>query len=294
MGFYNIVNAPSLVAGQPEDVGQVLANFQAIQAILNGGIDDVNIRSTAAINPSKLLGYPSDPTKVLFGDGIWGGIAPTRQIFTASGPYVAPARCLAIFAACTAGGGAGGGTGATAAGQSAAGGGGGGGAFAASLLVVSALIGALGVVVGVGGVGVVGGTGGNGGLSSFSDGSGVKVSANGGGGGGPNAGVVPPIVGAPGGLGGNGITGDFQIQGADGGAGSNFGAGGGNQTSGQGGAGGGPYGGGASRSAGPGGGLTTAGYLFGGAGSGNCAPQSVAARAGANGANGVVIIWEFY
>jgi hypothetical protein len=71
MGFYNIVNAPSLVAGQPEDIAQVLANFQAIQAVLNGGIDDVNVRSTAAINPSKFLGYPSDPTQALFGDGLW-------------------------------------------------------------------------------------------------------------------------------------------------------------------------------------------------------------------------------
>jgi len=73
MGLYNIVNAASMVAGQPEDVSQVLANFQAIQAILNGGIDDNNIRSTAAINPSKLLGYPSDVTKVLRGDGSWQG-----------------------------------------------------------------------------------------------------------------------------------------------------------------------------------------------------------------------------
>jgi hypothetical protein len=45
--------------------------------VLNGGIDDVNIRSTAAINPSKLLGYPSDPTKALFGDGLWKPPATT-------------------------------------------------------------------------------------------------------------------------------------------------------------------------------------------------------------------------
>jgi hypothetical protein len=79
MGLYNIVNQASLVAGQPEDIGQVLANFVAIQAVLNGGIDDVNIRTTAAINPSKLLGYPSDPNKFLRGDGLWG----TRAIASA-------------------------------------------------------------------------------------------------------------------------------------------------------------------------------------------------------------------
>jgi hypothetical protein len=71
MGQYNIVNAPSMVAGQPEDISQVLANFQAIQTILNGGIDDINIRPTAAIQPAKLAGYPSDPTKFLRGDSTW-------------------------------------------------------------------------------------------------------------------------------------------------------------------------------------------------------------------------------
>lgn len=71
MGLYNIVGATSMVAGQPEDITQVVANFQAIQAILNGGIDDVNIRPTAAINPNKLAGYPTDSSKVLRGDGSW-------------------------------------------------------------------------------------------------------------------------------------------------------------------------------------------------------------------------------
>jgi hypothetical protein len=93
MGFYNIVNSPSMVAGQPEDVGQVLANFQAIQAILNGGIDDVNIRSTAAINPSKFLGYPSDPTKVLGGDGVWRTQVPYGIALPAS-PVDGQVFCL--------------------------------------------------------------------------------------------------------------------------------------------------------------------------------------------------------
>ena len=71
MSLYNIVNPASMVAGQPEDVSQVLANFQAIQAVLNGGIDDSNINATGAISPSKLAGYPNDATKALFGNGTW-------------------------------------------------------------------------------------------------------------------------------------------------------------------------------------------------------------------------------
>src|SRR5438105_2307762 len=72
MGLYNIVNAASMVGGQPEDVSQVLANFQAIQNVLNGGIDNTNINAAAAIAPSKIAGYPADATKFLRGDATWG------------------------------------------------------------------------------------------------------------------------------------------------------------------------------------------------------------------------------
>jgi hypothetical protein len=71
MGAYNIINASSLVAGLPEDVSQVLANFQAIATILNGGIDDSNINAAAAMAISKLAGYPADAAKFLKGDGTW-------------------------------------------------------------------------------------------------------------------------------------------------------------------------------------------------------------------------------
>jgi len=54
VGFYNVVNAPSMQSGQPEDVSQVLANFQAIAAILNGQLDNSNVATAAAIAYSKL------------------------------------------------------------------------------------------------------------------------------------------------------------------------------------------------------------------------------------------------
>lgn len=77
MGFYNVVTAASMVAGQPEDVSVVLANFNAIATVLNGGIDNSNIAGAAAILASKLAGYPTDGTKVLKGDGTWGTGYPT-------------------------------------------------------------------------------------------------------------------------------------------------------------------------------------------------------------------------
>jgi hypothetical protein len=54
MTLYTVVNPSSLAAGQPEDITQVLANFQAIQGILNGGIDNSNVNPAAALAVSKL------------------------------------------------------------------------------------------------------------------------------------------------------------------------------------------------------------------------------------------------
>jgi len=55
--LYNIVNPGSLVSGQPQDVSQVLANFTAIQNVLNGNIDGANLAAGGVAN-SKLAGYP--------------------------------------------------------------------------------------------------------------------------------------------------------------------------------------------------------------------------------------------
>ncbi len=60
-----------LAAGQPEDVGQVLANFDAILSVLNGDIRNDNLAAAAAITASKLSGYPADASKALRGDGTW-------------------------------------------------------------------------------------------------------------------------------------------------------------------------------------------------------------------------------
>jgi hypothetical protein len=75
MGAYNIVNPAALVGGQPEDISVVLANFNAIAAVINGSIDNSNINVAAGIAASKLAGFPSDSTKVLLGNGTWGSFA---------------------------------------------------------------------------------------------------------------------------------------------------------------------------------------------------------------------------
>jgi hypothetical protein len=91
MSLYNIQNPASMVAGQPEDISQVLGNFELIQQVLNGGIDDINVRATASIQPSKLANYPTDPTKFLAGDGTWKHVPTTTAGAIASGPPASPA-----------------------------------------------------------------------------------------------------------------------------------------------------------------------------------------------------------
>jgi hypothetical protein len=76
MTAYNVISPASLVAGQPEDISVILANLQAIQGVLNGGIDNSNLNGAAAIAASKLAGYPADALKYLRGDGSWA-VQPT-------------------------------------------------------------------------------------------------------------------------------------------------------------------------------------------------------------------------
>jgi hypothetical protein len=81
MGFYNIVNAPSLQAGQPEDISQVLANLQAIAAVLNGGVDNSNINAGAAIVRSKLdFGAGIKNTDLVSSSGVLADMPPGREL----------------------------------------------------------------------------------------------------------------------------------------------------------------------------------------------------------------------
>jgi hypothetical protein len=178
------------------------------------------------------------------------------------------------------GGGAGGGGGATAAGQVSAVGGGQGGAYAESILDVASLASSVTVTVGAGGTGAAGAAGGNGNTSSF----GAHVSAAGGSGG-PFGGAGNTNFGQPGGSGSQSMTGDIQIGGQAGIWGARLGTVTGQVIIGN---------GGSSRLGGGGHGevgsvgANGVGY-GGGGGGGGCNPTSVA-RAGGNGAPGIVII----
>jgi hypothetical protein len=285
MSLYNIVNPASLVPGQPEDVSQVLANFQAIQAVLNGGIDDVNVRSTAAIQASKFAGYPNNQALALRGDGSWGRVSPTQQIFTTagSGTYTTPAGVKAVIFEAIGGGGAGGGCPATSAGNYSAGGGGAGGSY--TMKLVQTPVGTYAYVVGAGGVGVLNATGGTGGDTTI-----AGMAAKGGTGGGQTSQSVPNSW-----LGGFGVPqnptgGDLNLLGSPGMYGSslsNYAMGGIGGTAARGGSGG-MQNLAVSADGNPGG-------AFGGGGSGaaNNPSQATMHTGGAGGA-GMIIVWEFY
>jgi hypothetical protein len=183
------------------------------------------------------------------------------------------------------GGGAGGGAPTvTTSGNHTAGGGGGGGGYAEAFLLASALASSETVTIGAGGTGVSGTTGGNGGASSFG-----SWCAAGGGLGGTSIAQTTLLIAALGGAGGAGTAGDLQASGSPGEYG------GGNATLGIGGAGGSSLygGGGLATYTGAGGGSLAGnnGVNYGGGGSGAQANSPTgAAKAGGNGAAGVVIV----
>jgi hypothetical protein len=63
MTTYAIVNPGNLATGQAMHVEDVLANFQAIQAVVNGGIDDSNVSGGIALSKvSTLIFTQSSPS----------------------------------------------------------------------------------------------------------------------------------------------------------------------------------------------------------------------------------------
>ncbi len=86
MTAYNVIGSASMVGGEPEDISVVLANFDAIANVLNGGLDDANIKAAAGILASKLANFPNDAAKVLKGDGTWGGTPGADLVY--EGDYV--------------------------------------------------------------------------------------------------------------------------------------------------------------------------------------------------------------
>lgn len=77
-----------LSAGQPEDVGMVLADMDAILAVLNGDIRNDNIHAAAAIAPTKLA-LPGGVVTYLRADGTFatpaGGAEADAAYLSSSG-----------------------------------------------------------------------------------------------------------------------------------------------------------------------------------------------------------------
>lgn len=209
----------------------------------------------------------------------------SKQIFTSSDTWTRPQGVLAIVVELVSGGGAGGGAVVTAGGQASYGVGGGGGGFSRKFITIN--LGATETVtIGAGGTGVSGAAGNGGGSTSF----GSHLSSTGGSGGSINTSTAGTRAtsGVDGGIGSGG---DINISGGSSNAGFqiagsiSFGSGGGNSF----------FSGGTSGLASISTGVdgnNALGFGGGGAGSVNTASQS--ARAGGDGSDGIIIVWEFY
>lgn len=213
--------------------------------------------------------------------GFYGGAV----YFTANGSYVKPEGLKFIVVEVVGGGGGSGGCAATGSSQVSEAGAGGGGGYSRKKIPASSLAASETVIVGAGGVAAPAGnnSGGNGGASSF----GSFLSASGGGGGG--GGSAGTSGGANAGTGGAGSSGDINIDGGVGGNGRwwasesvRLNIGGSSMMA------------GSVRSGGSGDTAGSPGQLYGGGASGPRSTASLAAKAGAPGANGIVIIHEYF
>lgn len=198
---------------------------------------------------------------------------PIIRTYTSNSVWVKPPGLKYIVVEVVGGGGGGGRSGSA---SGSAGAGGGGGGYSRKFISTSGLGSTEIITVGIGGLGGsagVGTIGGSGGISSF----GVHCQCTGGNGGGGG--------GAAGGIGGAGSLGDFNTVGGGGG-----GATSGSSTSG--GIGGSSFFGGGAQ----GGGQDTPGSNgnnYGGGGGGGCRNTGIV-KDGGSGANGVVIVTEYY
>lgn len=255
---------------------------------LGGSIVNGDIAAAAAIVASKLAGYPSDVTKALRGDGSWGAVLTVTgvQVLAGSGTYTPTPGTNKVLVQAIGGGGGGGGAGTTGGAGGASGGGGGGGAYSEKLLTS-----------GFSGVAYVVGAGGNGGATGINAGvaggdttfgTTLVVAKGGGAGGGGTTNV--PLLSALGGAAASG-TGDVKL---DGGRGTPYGRGDMIQFSGNGGdAARGGFGGRISAIASTSIVNGTNGSPYGGGGSGGHSANIALTAAGGNGANGMIVVYEF-
>ncbi|WP_312731443.1 glycine-rich domain-containing protein [Atlantibacter hermannii] len=251
--------------------GAVMASVLAQYIADSSGNDVLDNGNTAAILASLKSGLLAAST---------GRLLRPPVTLLSSGTYTPGAGTKSIIVEVQGAGGGGGGVGVTNSTSVAVGCGGGSGAYAKSY--ISNIATSYTVIVGAGGSAGVNGSGGNGGGSSFG-----AITAGGGYGGGSGNGV-PPIIqnasGIPTASGANilNVSGSNPTIAMALSTSVIISGGGGNSPLG---VGGNPHG-----SAGPG--SVATGYGAGGGGA-NAYPNNPTSYKGADGANGVVIIWEF-
>jgi hypothetical protein len=289
-GAYRLatIDVPASGGGSP------VLTFNGPYTVANGGILPVRTDAelpTQARYEGMAAWHQGNDNLLIWTGAAWVQVAsskaPTQQRYTDTAntaTWTKPDGLRYVVVEVQAAGGAGGGAATTDAAQSSAGSGGQGGGYARSIIAAADLGATVTVTVGAGGTASTGGGGGTGGTSSF----GAHVSATGGAGG--------SVVAASSATGyGHGadasqsFTGQIRITGGGGGAGGRggtqgcLGGTGGNSYLGTGGGGkGGPAATGA------------AGKGYGGGGGGATNVLSSSAKAGGAGAQGIVIVTEYY
>lgn len=262
-------------------VGQFIAN-SGVDALDNGDVNGLVTKFSNAILKNLNLADSS---------GVIGRLVNVKTI-TTSGTYTPSAGVKFCIAEVQAGGGGGGSAATCASGQSAGGGGGSAGSYA----LIKFAAASKDVVIGSGGSGAPanasGASGSPGGSTSI---AGVTVTGGGGGWSGPARSTFPQGNNTSGRSGAATNTGtatilkDISGQAGQGGivygALNAFGGGGGNSPIGTG------SGGGITTA--PGGGAGSLGALYGAGGGGSAVVAGGASAAGGDGAQGVVIIWEY-
>lgn len=283
MSFFSFTN--TITNGISADGNNVMTNFNDVRASLIDGTKDINILNATlnGLTASRLV--VTDSNKILTSSTLNATDLFTQctiTVFTSSGTWTkATLNPKFVKVTVVGGGGAGGGASATGVGEGASGAGGAGGGCSIKRILAASLGTTETVTVGTGGVAVSGNNGGNGVTSSF----GSHATATGGTGGALGNNTAGSTASA-GGLGGVGSSGDVNFNGSDGSVSQVIG-GSPLRT----GAGGSSYLGGTIQSVN----LTgQAGKLYGGGGSGAQVPASTTAKAGGNGAAGIVIVEEFY
>ena len=246
-------------------------------------IVDVTASTTKKITRENLLKGAPIPGGTEFAGS--SGVYSDAIYKTTSGTYAKPADLKFIIVEVVGGGGSGGGTQATGASTRAGSSGGGGGGYSRKKILASALAGSETVTIGTGGSAPSAGNnpGNAGGTTSF----GTHLQATGGSGGNGGAASSGTTGASYGGEPGVGSGGDFNVYGN---------AGGSSQVS-----------GGFPSSSGSGGGTILAGAVavsnnttgnagsnYGGGGSGCASGVNQPARAGGAGADGIVIIHEYF